>query len=67
MPSLLENAENKGIWHTVLEIRKRSNEINQKILGRNVIKIEAEIVVETTKRVESKINPRACSLERLSK
>lgn len=51
MLSLLKNAEKKGTWHTVLEIilfRKRNNEINQKILERNILKIEAEIVIETT-------------------
>ena len=54
MASLLKNAKNKRTWYTVLGIRQRSSETNQKILGRNIINTEAEIDVETTKRVESK-------------
>lgn len=35
MPSLLEITKNKGAGYIALEIRKRSSEINQGILGRN--------------------------------
>lgn len=45
MPSLLKNTKkNKGTWYIALDIRKRSNEINQKVLERNIM-IEAEIDV----------------------